>query len=485
MPHSDPRTRSGSAVSRLLVLVLFLAAVGGQLVSPAPGAPAAAGANAGETQTISFGSRTVELTLDHSGNNEWAGRVSDIVVAGGPALEELIGVPYPGPEKMTISERTDEQLDGYAGTAGCSHVVCHIRLLPDFDDTTLLHELTHAWTQSFRNRWLAEGMAEYISDRASARIDGRSFPVTEPAADRPPFPLLDWMLTIDFATAEEQDIRSEYEGYYWSKRFFDQLEATIGPDALKRTMAAVVPLQSGTVGVRRFMDALDDAGAQADDLFTRYVFPPDREQEIRDRRASRDRLAALTARSAAEAPDLPQEVFVPVREQVAAWEFAPALAALDRLEMGLNAYLQLRDRLSAFNGEATAAGLAYPLSYQNAAASWAFAPILDTIDQAEAALNAYVAAETKVSAPRTLWQRIGLALKSPDGDLEEAGLAFAAGSFDESVAYSHSAEASLADAGSRAAVNVLIAGAVLLAIILGGAVFLLWAARSEPTPAQA
>ncbi|HEV8574966.1 MAG TPA: hypothetical protein VGR43_09695, partial [Dehalococcoidia bacterium] len=337
---------------------------------------------------------------------------------------------------------------------------------------------------SFRNRWLAEGMAEYISDRAAARIDGRSFPVSEPAGDRPPFPLLDWVLGIDFETAEEQAIVNEYEGYYWSKRFLDQLEATVGADALKRTMAAVVPLQAGTVGVRRFMDALDEAGAPADDLFIRYVFPSDREQEIRDRRASRDRIAALTARSAAEAPDLPQIVFDPVRAQVANWEFAPALAALDRLEQGLIAYFQLKDRLSALNAEAESAGLAYPIPYRDAAASWAFTPILDTIDQAEAALDAYVAAKTKVSAPWTLWQQIGLVLKSPDGDLEAAALAFNAGSFDESADRSHAAGASLEGASARGSVYAAIAGAILLALVLAG-VLLFRASRSDPTPAQA
>jgi len=103
-------------------------------------------------------------------------------------------------------------------------------------------------------------MAEYISDRAAARIDGRTILVAEPAGDRPPFPLLDWMLSIDFNTAGEEQVTNEYEGYLWSKRFFDQLEATIGPDALRRAMTAVVPLQAGTVGVRRFMDAVDDPG---------------------------------------------------------------------------------------------------------------------------------------------------------------------------------------------------------------------------------
>ena len=469
---------------------LALAAVGlaaSLITSPDADARPAPAPIVGEVQTIAFGSRTVELTVDGSpGDGEWAQRVTDLMIAGGPALEELIGVPFPGPDAMKISERTRDQLSGYAGMAGCSHVVCGIRLLPDFDDTTLLHELTHAWTQSFRNRWLAEGMAEYISDRAAARIDGRIIPVAEPAGDRPPFPLLDWMLTIDFNSAEEEQITAEYEGYVWSRRFFEQLEATVGPDALRRTMAAVAPLQPGTVGVRRFMDAVDDAGGvAADDLLIRYVFPPERESEIRDRRTARDRLSALSARAAAEAPELSQDVFISIRERMAAWEFTPVINALAYLEEGLNAYLAIRGRLPALRSAAEQAGLPYPPSLQNATATWNFTPFLETIDQVTPAIDAYALAKQDLAAPRSIWQRIGLIGKSPESHLESASTAFASANFTQSIDESHAADAALADANSRALVNAAL-GAVILVLLLLSAGFLLrWAITEQRSPSTA
>ena len=473
-------------MTRLLLLAVLSVAAVWQVTLPPGAARAGDGANREEPQTISFGSRTVKLTVSESpGDQEWARRVTEVVVAAGPALEEMIGVPYPGPEAMGISERTDEQLYGYAGLAGCSHVVCHIRLSENFRDTTLLHELTHAWTQSFRNRWLAEGMAEYISDRAAARIDGRPLPAPEAAGDRPPYPLLDWTIPIDLNTAEEEQITSEYEGYYWSQRFFEQLEATVGPEAVRRTMAAVVPLQAGTVGVRRFIDAVDEASVQADDLFIRYVFPPDREQEIRDRRVARDRLGTLRARSATEAPELSQDVFAPVREQVAAWEFAGALATLDRLDAGLNAYLQLKERLSTLNSRATEAGLAYPYPLRNAVATWDFAPFLETIDAANGAIDAYLTVDQKISAPHGVWQRIGLFGRSLDAELDRAAQAFASADFTRSIDHSRAAEARLHSAGSRALMN-LVVGAGALALILAAAALLLrWALIQEPTPTSA
>jgi hypothetical protein len=460
--------------------VLFVTAVAvaaWQLSSSQAGAQAP---TAGEAQTIAFGSRTVQLRVDPSpGDQEWARRVNDIVVAGGPVLEDLIGVPFPGPEAMTISERTSDQLRGYAGNAGCSHVACNIRLLPDFNDTTLLHELTHAWTQSFRNRWLAEGMAEYISNRASARIDGRPFPAPEPAGDRPPFPLLDWLLTVDLTAAEEQDIREVYEGYYWSERFFEQLEATVGAGALRQTIATVVPLQAGTVGVRRFMDALDEAGVQADDLFIRYVFPPERESEVRDRRTSRDRLSALTARSATEAPELSQDVFTSVRERMAAWEFTQAVSALTYLEEGLNAYLAIRDRLSALRTAAEQSGLPYPSLFENAKTTWAFASYVETIDSAMPAIEAYTAAKQALSGSRSIRQRVGLIGQRPEARLENAAAAFAAANFTQSIAESQAADANLQEANSRALVNLAIGAIILVLITLSAGLLLHWALSQQ------
>ena len=486
MPLSIGPRRPPLVVKRLLLLAA-LAVIASLIMSPKADARPAPAPIGGEVQTIAFGSRTVELTVDGSpGDREWPQRVTDLVIAGGPVLEELIGVPFPGPDQMTISERTSEQLSGYAGMAGCSHVVCGIRLLPDFDDTTLLHELTHAWTQSFRNRWLGEGMAEYIADRAAARIDGRIIPVAEPAGDRPPFPLLDWMLTIDFNSAEDEQITAEYEGYVWSRRFFEQLEATIGPDVLRRTMAAVVPLQPGTVGVRRFMDAVDDAGgASADDLFIRYVFPPERESEIRDRQTARDRLSALSTRAAAEAPELSQDVFISIRERMVAWEFTPVINAVAYLEEGFNAYLALRDRLPALRSAAEQTGLVYPSSLQNATATWAFGPLLAKMDDATPAIEAYAAAKHNLAEPRTIWQRIGLIGKSPESHLENAAAAFASADFSQSTEESHAAAATLADANDRALVNAALGTVILTLVLISAGLLLFWTARNQPAPAQA
>lgn len=477
------RVRRSAATGPFLALAVLCSLAATQASHPVSPANARSAA-AGESQTIAFGSRSVELTVNSGGDAAFEQRVTELVAAAGPVLEGLIGVPYPGPADMTISLRSYEQLGGYAGLAGCSLFSCHIRVSSQFDDTTLLHELTHAWTQSFRNRWLAEGMAEYISDRASAQTDGRALPALEVTDERPPYPLLEWLLTIDMVTAEEEAIVAEYEGYYWSRRFFEELEAIVGRDSVTRTLAAVVPMQAGTVGVRRFMDSLDDAGAaKADELFLRYVFPPDRASEVTDRRAARDRLSSVAARGATEAPELSQDVLTPIREDVGAWEFTDALAALGRVEKGLDTYLQLKDRLAALKSDAEAAGLPYPNLLEYAFRSWDFALFLETIDEAEAAVPAYVEAKEKPSAPRGFWQRIGLLGRSPDDQLERAAEAFESADFGGSIDHSNAAGARLEDAASRGVTNVVVATVVLGLVLAAAALILRGVLYTQGNPA--
>jgi hypothetical protein len=233
------------------------------------------------------------------------------------------------------------------------------------------------------------------------------------------------------------------------------------------------------------MDALDDGGVQADDLFTRYVFPPERESEIRDRRAARDRLSALSGRASVEAPELSQDVFGPARQQIAEWQFAEALSVLAQLEEGLNAYVALRDQLGALRTAAEQAGLPYPYPIENAKTNWGFAPLLESTKDAGPAIEAYTAAKQKVNEPRSVWQRIGLIGKSPDSHLEKAVAEFASGQFTRSVEQSRAAESTLEDASGRALVNSAIGAAALLLAALSVVLLIRWGNSSDrPTAAS-
>src|SRR5262245_51461621 len=116
------RSVGGCAAPLLALAGLFLT---GLILAPPAGASPRGDRPPSSRETITFGSRTIELTLNHSdGGPDWDSRVRNLVVEAGPVLEDLIGVPYPGPDKVGISERTNEQLSGYAGLAGCSHIAC-------------------------------------------------------------------------------------------------------------------------------------------------------------------------------------------------------------------------------------------------------------------------------------------------------------------------------------------------------------------------
>jgi hypothetical protein len=233
------------------------------------------------------------------------------------------------------------------------------------------------------------------------------------------------------------------------------------------------------------MDALDESGAHADDLFIRYVFPPERESEIRDRRTARDRASALSARAAAEAPELSQEVFNPIREQLANWEFAAVLASLDRLEQGFGAYLQLRDQIPALRAAAEQAGLPAPYAFEDALKTWAFQPFFDSLADFTPAIEAYTAAEQKLSEPRSITQQLGLIGRRPESHLEAARGNFAASNFRAAIDDSHAAEAALADANSLGLRNAGIGAAVLVLLVISAFFVLRWISDELRTSATA
>src|SRR5436190_24114396 len=93
--------RAGSTVGRAGLFVAFVALFAtGLAAAPPAGARPSEDRNPNSSETIALGSRTVELTLNHSaGGLAWDGRVRDLVVTAGTVPERLIGLPYPRPDR--------------------------------------------------------------------------------------------------------------------------------------------------------------------------------------------------------------------------------------------------------------------------------------------------------------------------------------------------------------------------------------------------
>ena len=470
MPPGPP------AVIAIAGLALLLAALG----APTP----ARGQEAVLSRTIPSASGDISLTITYSQDDEdWAERMASQTEAAIPILEEYTGVAYPGQGEVEIHEKESREIFGYAGLAGCYRVSCAISVVPGWgDEATLFHELAHIWTQAFRDRWLSEGTAEFLSRKVLARLDPETaalIDVEYEGWDGPPFALNTW--GAPSATRSFEEKLTEAEGYYWSPIFLKRLESHLGPELLRGTFTTLIVRGDNTVGSRDYMDTLEDAGGgNNDELFLTFIFNEDARPLLTRRRESRERLAALATRAQAEAPELPTDGLKPARDAVAGWEFEKAAATLNKLESGLDAYITIRGDLAALRTAAEAAGLAYPFPLENALATWDFSPYRASIPNGQDAVGAYEAAAGTVAAPRSLWQRIGLIGKSPEAHLDDAAAAFAQAQFTSSIERSRAAEATIADAGDRASLNLLIAAAVLAALATFAAVLWSWSRRDDP-----
>lgn len=431
---------------------------------------------------IPLGEGTVKLTVTNFGDNAaWSERVRSLTVAALPILEEVMGSPYSGPDTIRISQRGQQELFGYAGTASCNPISCLIGVSPTADDMTTLHELAHLWSDPFQNRWLAEGLAVFASLVTAERLGLQPDPPVQFPEDTPPYPLDNWGLPRNQLSATPEERLLESQGYDWSNLFFQRLEQTIGLEGLKATNGALAGLPEDSVDSRRYMDALEDAtGGNSDDLFRDWVFPPELASEIDARRQARDRLAALHTQAEPLGLIVPQQV----QEEIAAWRFAQALDALDQYEASLAAYIEIESQLDNLRAAAERAILAYPIPFDRATQPWDFIPVQESLGDAEEALAAYVSAKEALAAPHSAWQQLGLWGKHPNTKLNDAALRFAAGDFTVSLEESQAVQSILQGADGAALQHLFIGIGILVAVLIAGTVLVRWVLSEETSPGR-
>lgn len=367
----------------------------------------------------------VSLTISYfPGEERWASHIQELSAAALPVLETLFGFPYQGPQDLTIAERGRQDIAGYEGTFGCQPDSCTIGISPVADDAIALHEFAHLWTEMFEKRWLGEGLAEFMARRAAAELGTA---VSNRERGPPPrtvdLQLDEWGHTRHLIGASDEELAREDTGYLESRRFFETLEGTIGLEAIQAANAAAAELGQG-IDSQTYLDLLEEAsGARLDGLFLDRVFSPSFAPVLEQRRRARERLADL--REAVEAADLD-----------------------------------------------------LPEGVQLLIDSWSFDRAEDALDDAEAALDAYLAARDRAQQPRSLWARIGLLGEDPEGALDDAAAAFADGDFADAAERADAAQ-SMIDGAGRAALIRILAALVLLAgiaVVAGGGI---WFVRSR------
>ena len=429
-----------------------------------------------ETQ-IDINGQPFKLILRHfPGDVAWADRVQSITPQAIPAIQTAIGVPYPGPPTLRVTERTGPEMYGAAGIAQCNTDICALAIGQDSEAEVLLHEIAHVWTYSFKNRWLAEGTAEFAAVAAAGSMGiPIQFPL-EGGNRLPAYPLDHWG---SFAGFDEGTYETELEGYDRSTRFLQLLQAR-NPAAMAAAYGALVGKPQISVESEQFMDAMEDAGGgNNDDLFRAWIFGPEMQAAIADRRGARDNFGGMASRLVNETPELGQEALTPIRQTLNQWNFVQANEEITKAKLGIDAYLGIRDRLNAFKAAAEATGLAYPIPFDQARISLDFQTVAGQLDIGEEAIRAYPAARDAVQAQRSTIQKIGLFGQDPDGQLEQVESDFAWARFDKSIENGQKAQDTIKGAESAGVRNAVIGGVLLVLFVIVALFAVKWALSAD------
>jgi len=391
---------------------------------------ARAGVLTASTFDVPMRSGPVAITLRHfPGEEAWAARMREIADAAIPLLEDLFGVAYDGPRLLEVAERGRQEIAGYEGTFSCGTDACVIGISPLAEDIVAVHEFAHLWTEAFENRWIAEGLAEFVSKRAAESLTGTVAPYEFTRPDRVlDFPLDEWGRSHYLIGATQDELEVEASGYYRSRLFFEDLEGEIGLQAIQAANQAAAE-QGAAVDTEDYFGMLEEAsGRRLDDLFLGAVFP---------------------------------ESYAPRLEQRA----------------------DLIGRLGALRTGTDEAGFSLPARIGQLLDEWDFDEAETLIVSAERALAAYIEAEARLDESRSFTERIGLIGKDPDATLEDAADAFTATEFSRSERLSRDAIAEMDSAADDGLIRLLIAAGIA-ALLLVGVVVVVWivrAAASGPT----
>lgn len=423
---------------------------------------------------VALNDKTVNVTLTYfKGEDAAAAHQQALISAGLPVIEEVYGVDYSGPAAVHIAQGGRQSSLGYEGLSTCTpDVSCEIVISPVAGDYTLLHELSHMWSNIYAKRWLAEGFAEFVAETAGPQLEAGVVTGSPPERGGPVVALAldDWGDANAVIGADASVLAIEEAGYTYSLRFLQQLRQQLGIPALQAVNRNIATSGTPADG-RRYMDLLEEATrSNLDGLFLTWVFPQSYRPIIAARRTAIDRLAALRSRLVDEG--LPDDIATPIQADIREWDFEAALTKLDDADNGLDTYADMRERLDRLKRDAEAAGLTVPDGLNDALNRFDFGNIGPAISQANDAIAAYKAARQTVDASRSIWERFGLIGSDPDGALSSAANAFGNGDFELSRQHSQHASELINDASNVAFRRLLVVAGFLSLLVLAIAIAL-------------
>jgi hypothetical protein len=266
---------------------------------------------------------------------QWGQRVTRLMRRGLPVLQQLIGVPLPVLQRLTVEEAATSRLGEYAGIYDPATGLFRVRY--DADPFVTLHEAAHIWFNGglFADRWIGEAWAEFYAVEAGLSIgaSGHSFELTQDLLEAR-LPLNDWgavgvesLDVEDFAYAASYSLARDIV----DRTDLDQLQlvwqaAADGEMAYQPSGAIDEPttgVPGGVEGWQRLLDLLEErTNAEYTDLWQDWVVNKDDRPLLAERQSARHRYAQVV-RAAGD-----WELPLSVRSYMGAWEFEATEEAL-------------------------------------------------------------------------------------------------------------------------------------------------------------
>ncbi|MGE5210313.1 MAG: hypothetical protein ACM3MM_03570 [Acidobacteriota bacterium] len=457
---------------------------------------------------------------------EWAAFASAKVEAGIPALEELIGTPWPVEGSFAVRQTVEPSRSGYAGWFDAKSN--EIAVGEALDADTIYHELSHAWINRrlTTERWFTEGLPQVYAAELVRRDGDEARTPSEPALDDPAArPLTTW-------TADDEERAVEEYGYATSFWVLDGLVDEIGFDRTREVVAALASGSSpygATSAVerpdldwKRVYDVLVEVGGAttAGDVFRSHVVGEEDAPTIERRDRAAADVADLTERSA------PWALPVGVRNRLERWEIDDVTEAV----IAADAVLERRTELEAIEqsvgvDEPDGADVEYASAPMQPTGGVDFTEVTATLDEAIALGEqltgqlqqiAVVAPQAGVSPPELsdiegvadfasgiaatevqldamariielddeldaasgIFVTIGRWGSDIEGELDAARSQVERGDSDAALAILDSAEVRIDDLAAAGRVRVLLTGALVIVVIVVIVVFIL-VARSR------
>jgi hypothetical protein len=422
------------------------------------------------SRSVQVDDRTVDVRA-WPDDTEWGDFIAERLGAIMPALDQLVGQPWPTERGLAVIETGSPYAHGYAGWY--DQVDHSISLGDELDSVVVAHELSHVWFNAnlFEARWINEGLANEYAETTMRQVGEQPPGVTAPDRNGDAaVPLNDWGTP---SLLEQQDEATETYGYAASWYVMDQIAAEIGVDKMRAVIDAVAddrmpylgdPDPENVHGVanwKRLLDQFENVGGsqRATELFGQYVVDDSDKTLLATRTEARGAYEGLAERGGGWTPPLA------VRVAMSDWKFGDVGPAV----IQANGVLDLRDEIDEALAGLGIDHLALEDDYESARDLVALSNEAgDTLDAARAYRDAH---ERRDEGPG-LVGTIGLLGTGTDDRLDDAADALDSGHPERSLAASAAVEDRL-DGATRNGL-LRLAGLVVLLVLVGVGVERRW-----------